>query len=200
MLLDLRGPIPSVIGVTHGWVHANVMLTELVPEPGAIYIMDRGYVDFAPLPLHRCRCVVRAKTNLRVARVYSHPVDRITGLRSDHKVRLTGHVSRAGYPAHLCRVRFHDAEHARAFVFLTNAFALPALTIHALYKRRWQIELFFKAGCPCPCGGSIPVRAVVSGSRGTMSHGATWSVVAPVAQPTMPSVSRRFIRTSAREL
>ena len=146
-LLDLRGPIPSVIRVTDGRVHENVMLTELVPEPGAIYIMDRGYVDFARLYRFTeagASFVIRAKTNLRVARVYSHPVDRATGLRSDHTVRLTGHYSHAGYPAYLRRVRFYDAEHDRAFVFLPNAFTLPALTIPALYKRRWQIELFFK--------------------------------------------------------
>lgn len=146
-LLDLRGPIPSVIRVTDGRVHENMMLTELVPEPGAIYIMDRGYVDFARL--HRfteagASFVIRAKANLRAARVYSHPIDRTTGLRSDHTVRLTGYSSHAGYPTHLRRVRFYDAEHARSFVFLTNAFTLPALTIPALYKRRWQIELFFK--------------------------------------------------------
>ena len=146
-LLDLRGPIPSVIRVTDGRVHENMMLTELLPEPGAIYIMDRGYVDFARLYRFTeagAFFVIRAKSNLRAARVYSHPVDRATGLRSDHTIRLTGFYSNAGYPAHLRRVRFYDAEHARPFVFLTNAFALPALTVPALYQRRWQIELFFK--------------------------------------------------------
>lgn len=146
-LLDLRGPIPSVIRVTDGRVHENVMLSEIVPEPGAIYIMDRGYVDFARLYRFTeagASFVIRAKTNLRVARVYSHSVDRTTGLRSDHTVRLTGYYSHVGYPVHLRRVWFYDAERARSFVFLTNAFALPALTIPAIYKRRWQIELFFK--------------------------------------------------------
>jgi len=146
-LLDLRGPIPSVIHVTDGRVHEIMMLDRLVPEPGAIYIMDRGYVDFARLfRLTEAGAffVTRAKTNLRAARVYSHPVDRTTGLRSDHTVRLAGYYSHAGYPVHLRRVRFYDAERARSFIFLTNAFDLPALTITALYKRRWQIELFFK--------------------------------------------------------
>ena len=146
-LLDLRGPIPSVIRVTDGRVHENVMLSEIVPEPGAIYIMDRGYVDFARLYRFTeagASFVIRAKTNLRVARVYSHSVDRTTGLRSDHTVRLTGYYSHVGYPVHLRRVWFYDAERARSFVFLTNAFALPALAIPAIYKRRWQIELFFK--------------------------------------------------------
>jgi hypothetical protein len=146
-LLDLRGPIPSVIRVTDGRVHENVMLDQLLPEPGAMYIMDRGYVDFARLfrfTKAGAGFVIRAKKNLRVTRVYSHVVDRTTGLRSDHTVRLIGHYSHAGYPGKLRRVRFYDAEHARVLVFLTNAFDLPALTIAALYKRRWQIELFFK--------------------------------------------------------
>lgn len=106
-LLDLRGPIPSVIRVTDGRVHENIMLTDLVPEPGAIYIMDRGYVDFARLYRFTeagASFVIRAKTNLRVARVYSHAVDRTTGRRSDHTVRLTGHYSHAGFPAYLRRV------------------------------------------------------------------------------------------------
>lgn len=146
-LLDLRGPIPSVLRVTDGREHEINTLDHLVPEPGAIYIMDRGYVDFTRLfRLTEVGAffVTRGKKNLRAARVYSHPVDRSTGLRSDHTVRLTGHDSQAGYPRHLRRVRFYDVEQARAFIFLTNAFDLPALTIAALYKRRWQIESFFK--------------------------------------------------------
>jgi hypothetical protein len=146
-LLDLRGPIPSVIHVTDGRVNENIMLDQLTPEPGAMYIMDRGYVDFARLYRFTeagAGFVIRAKKNLHAARVYSHSVDRTTGLRSDQTVRLIGHYSHAGYPVHLRRVRFYDAEFARPFIFLTNAFDLPALTITTLYKRRWQIELFFK--------------------------------------------------------
>ena len=146
-LLDLRGPIPSVVWVTDGRVHETRVFAELVPEPGAIYIMDRGYVDFAQLyRFHEAGAffVMRAKGNLRAARVYSHAVDRATGLRSDHTVRLTGYYSHAGYPVHLRRVCYVDLDHARRLVFLTNAFDLPALTIAALYQRRWQIELFFK--------------------------------------------------------
>ncbi len=142
-LLDLRGPIPSVIRVTDWRVHENVMLTDLVPEADAIYIMDRGYVDFARLYRFTeagAFFVIRARKNLRVARVYSHPVDRETGLRSDHTVRLTGHRSLAGYPVHLRRIRFRDVEQARSFVFLTNAFTLPALTIPALYKCHRTLE------------------------------------------------------------
>jgi hypothetical protein len=112
--------------------------------------MDRGYMDFARLQrLQRLTAaqaffVVRAKNNLRVARIYSHPIDRLTGLRSDHTVRFTGYDSHARYPQQLRRVRFYDAVHERRFTFLTNAFTLPALTIAALYRQRWQIELFFK--------------------------------------------------------
>lgn len=146
-LLDLRGPIPSVIRVTDGRVHENMMLDQIIPEPGAIYIMDRGYVDFARLYRFTeagAAFVIRAKNNLRAARVYSHAVDRTTGLRSDQTVRLTTFYSHAGYPVHLRRVRFYDAEYARSFIFLTNSFDLPALTITTLYKHRWRIELFFK--------------------------------------------------------
>jgi hypothetical protein len=146
-LLDLRGPIPSVIWVTDGRVHETRAFAQLVPEPGAIYIMDRGYIDFAQLyRFHEAGAffVIRAKGNLRATRVYSHAVDRASGLRSDHTIRLTGYYSHAGYPVHLRRVRLYDAEHSRFLVFLTNAFDLPALTITALYKRRWQVELFFK--------------------------------------------------------
>lgn len=146
-LLDLRGPIPSVIQVTDGRGSELAMLDRLLPEPGAIYIMDRGYLDFARLARLRhagAFFVTRAKSNLRVTRVYSHAVDRATGLVSDHTVRLFGRYTQASYPEHLRRVRFVDPDHARPLVFLTNAFDLPALTIAALYKRRWQIELFFK--------------------------------------------------------
>ncbi len=146
-LLDLRGPIPSVIRITEGRVNENIMLTELVPEAGSIYIMDRGYVDFAQLYRFTeagAFFVIRAKKNLLAKRIYSHSIDPTTGLRSDHTVRLTGYLSRVGYPIHLRRVRFYDDENGRSLVFLTNAFNLPALTVPALYKRRWQIELFFK--------------------------------------------------------
>lgn len=146
-LLDLRGPIPSVVWVTDGRVNETRVLHHLVPEPGAIYIMDRGYIDYAQLYRFKqagASFVIRAKSNLRATRVYSRSVDRTTGLRSDQTIRLTVRDSHAAYPEHLRRVRFYDAEHTRAFVFLTNAFDLPALTITALYQRRWQIELFFK--------------------------------------------------------
>jgi len=146
-LLDLRGPIPTVVHITDGRGHELHLLDQLLIDPGAIYIMDRGYMDFARLQRLKqagAFFVVRAKNNLRVARVYSHPVDRTTGLRSDHTVRFTGHDSRERYPQSLRRVRFYDRERRRRFTFLTNAIDIPALTIAALYKQRWQIELFFK--------------------------------------------------------
>jgi len=146
-VLDLRGPIPSVVHITDGRVHEMVLFDQLVPEPGAIYVMDRGFVDFARLKqLSNAGAwfVIRAKKNLKVARRYSHPTDRTTGLRSDQTVVLTGFYSHAGYPAPLRRVRFYDAEHKCHLVFLTNAFQLPALTVASIYKLRWQVELFFK--------------------------------------------------------
>ncbi len=146
-LLDLRGSIPTVIHITPGRVHETTILDTLHLEPGAIYIMDRGYVDFTRfrrMTEAGAFFVTRAKTNTQLARVYSHPVDHRTGVRSDHTVRLTGRRGGAYYPMHLRRVRFYDADQARTFTFLTNAFDPPAVTIAALYKRRWQIELFFK--------------------------------------------------------
>jgi len=146
-LLDLRGAIPTVVHITAGKAHELPILDRLVLEPGAIYLMDRGYTDFRRL--YRITeagafFVLRAKASLQAARVYSHPIDRTTGLRSDHTIRLTMFYSKAGYPLHLRRVRYYDAVQRRSFTFLTNAFELPALTVPALYKMRWQIELFFK--------------------------------------------------------
>jgi DDE family transposase/uncharacterized protein DUF4372 len=146
-LLDLRGSIPSVIEITPGMVSELTVLDTLAIEPGAIYVMDRGYVDFARLyTLAQAGAffVLRSRRRMRHARVYSHPVDRATGLRSDQTIRLTGRWTRQAYPAHLRRVRFVDATQPHAFTFLTNHGSLPALTIAALYKLRWQVELFFK--------------------------------------------------------
>ena len=146
-LLDLRGSIPTIIHITPGRVHETTILDTLPIEPGAIYIMDRGYIDFTRfrhLSEAGAFFVTRAKTDTQLARVYSHPVEPHTGVRSDHTVRLTGRRGGAYYPMHLRRVRFYDPDQARTLTFLTNAFDLPAVTIAALYKRRWQIELFFK--------------------------------------------------------
>jgi len=146
-LLDLRGNIPSFIHITDGKWHDVNILDHLLPEPGAFYVMDRGYLDFARLyRFHEAGSffVTRAKSNLKAQRRYSHPVDRSTGLICDQTVTLTVFYSRQGFEAPLRRVRFKDPETGKKLVFLTNNFALPALTITQLYRQRWQIELFFK--------------------------------------------------------
>ena len=146
-LLDLRGNIPSFIFVTDGKMHDVNILDQLVPEPGAIYVMDRGYVDFERLGrFHEAGSifVIRAKRNLKAKRRYSAPVDRSTGLLCDQTVTLTGFYSQRGFPAPLRRIRFNDPETDKRLVFLTNNFTLPALTIAQLYRQRWQVELFFK--------------------------------------------------------
>jgi hypothetical protein len=146
-LLDLRGPIPSFIFISDGKLHDVNILDQLAPEPGAFYVMDRGYLDFERLArFHEAGSffVTRAKSNLKTMRRYSHPVDRTTGLLSDQTVVLTGFYSRKDFDAPLRRIRFRDPESGKRLVFLTNNFALPALTITQLYRMRWQVELFFK--------------------------------------------------------
>jgi hypothetical protein len=146
-LLDLRGAIPTEIHVTPGDIHEVNWLDQLIFEPGAFYIMDRGYLDFARLyrlVLAAAFFVTRAKQGLKFARLYSRPVDFATGVRCDQTVRPTGVDTRHEYPAKLRRIKFYDAPHGRTLVFLTNHFELPAATIAALYARRWQIELFFR--------------------------------------------------------
>ncbi|MGB8842288.1 MAG: IS4 family transposase [Aliidongia sp.] len=146
-LLDLRGNIPSFIHISDGKMADVHALDLLLPEPGAIYVMDRGYVDFARLhAVHRAGAffVTRTKSNMKAHRVYSAATDRSTGIICDQSIALDGHYTSQHYPEHLRRVRFKDAETGKALVFLTNHFDLPALTIAALYKNRWQVELFFK--------------------------------------------------------
>ena len=146
-LLDLRGPIPAFIEITDGKIHDVKILDLLVPEPGAFYIMDRGYLDFERLyQLHQAQAffVIRAKSNMRARRLYSHPIDKTTGLQCDQTILLTGHYAAADYPDKLRRVRYFDAQINKRLVFLTNQFDLPALTIAQLYKSRWQVELFFR--------------------------------------------------------
>ena len=146
-LLDLRGNIPSFIFISDGKLHDVNILDQLVPEPGAIYVLDRGYIDFDRLGrFHETGSffVIRAKTNLKAERRYSHAVDRSTGLVCDQTVTLAGFYSHKGFPAPLRRIRFKDPETGKRLVFLSNNFALPALTITKLYRLRWQIELFFK--------------------------------------------------------
>jgi hypothetical protein len=146
-LLDLRGNIPRFIHISDGKLGDVKALDILVLEPGAIYIMDRGYLDFARLyMMHQAHVffVTRAKSNTQLRRVYSASVDRRTGMICDQTVAFTGTTSRQDYPEYLRRIRFKDPETGKTLVFLTNNFALPAATICALYKARWQVELFFK--------------------------------------------------------
>jgi hypothetical protein len=146
-LLDLRGAIPTFIHISDGKLHDVNVLDLLSPEPGAYYVMDRGYLDFARLyVLHQAGSffVTRAKSNSKFKRLVSQPVERRTGLICDQVVELTVFYSHQGYPERLRRIRFKDPETAKTLVFLTNNFALPALTIGALYKSRWQVELFFR--------------------------------------------------------
>jgi hypothetical protein len=146
-LLDLRGNIPSFIRISDGKWHEINVLDELITEPGAFYIMDRGYIDFERLGRLSAAgsfFVTRAKSNLKVQRRYSHKVDKTTGLICDQTVMLTVFYSRQGFDAPLRRIKFKDPETRKNLIFITNNFALPALTITQLYRCRWQIELFFK--------------------------------------------------------
>ena len=146
-LLDLHGNIPTFISITDGRVHDVNILDEILPEAGAFYVMDRGYVDFERLysfTLSSAFFVVRTKSNVLLQRRYSHPVDKATGVRSDQTVILTAIDSAKVYPDPLRRVSYLDVETRKRFKFLTNNFTLPALTIAQIYKCRWQVELFFK--------------------------------------------------------
>jgi transposase len=146
-LLDLHGNIPTFISITNGKVHDVNVLDEIAPEAGAFYVMDRGYLDFGRLyvfTLSAAFFVVRTKSNILLQRRYSHPVDKTTGVRSDHIVILTAIGSATAYPEQLRRVSYLDVTTRKRFTFLTNNFTLPALTIALIYKSRWQVELFFK--------------------------------------------------------
>jgi hypothetical protein len=146
-LLDLRGSIPSFIHLSDGKLHDTRALDLLVPEPGAIYVMDRAYVDFTRLyRLHLTGAffVTRAKSNLKAHRIYSVKTDRSTGILCDQTIALDGFYAKQDYPQRLRRIRFKDPDTGKTLVFLTNNFMLPAATICALYKSRWQVELFFK--------------------------------------------------------
>jgi hypothetical protein len=146
-LLDLRGSIPSFIAITDGKVHDVNILDVLIPEAGSIYVMDKAYLDFERLYyLNQCAAffVIRAKSNTQLKRLYSRPVDKSTGVQCDQVVVLTGFYSKKHYPEKLRRIKFFDSEKNKRLVFLTNQFDLPPETIAALYRCRWQVELFFK--------------------------------------------------------
>lgn len=146
-LLDLRGNIPTFIHISDGKLH-EVNTLDIIPiEPGAFYIMDRGYLDFARLyTLSQAAAffLIRGKSNLKCRRVYSHPVDRSTGIVCDQTVMLTGFYTARDYPDKLRRIKYYDTETEKTLVFLTNNFTLPAMSIAKLYRCRWQVELFFK--------------------------------------------------------
>ena len=146
-LLDLHGNIPTFIRITDGKVHDVNILDEIMPEAGAFYVMDRGYIDFERLfvlTLSSAFFVVRTKSNVLLERRYSHAVDKSTGVRSDQTVILSSFQSASAYSDPLRRVSYYDAVTGKRLKFLTNNFALPALTIAQIYKSRWQVELFFK--------------------------------------------------------
>jgi hypothetical protein len=146
-LLDLRGPIPTFVHISDGKMHDVNALDELPIEPGAFYVMDRAYLDFSRLHVFEDQgafFVIRAKRGMRFVRQHSLAVDYQSGLRSDQIIQLTVYYSQQGYPDRLRRIRYFDAETRRFFIYLTNNFTLPALTIATLYKSRWQVELFFK--------------------------------------------------------
>ena len=146
-LLDLRGNIPSFIHVSDGKLHDGHALDLLPIEPGSVYVMDRGYVDFARLhAMHRAGAffITRAKSNLDAHRLYSADVDRTTGIIADQTVNLDGYQTSRSYPDQIRRVRMRDKETSRTLIFLTNNFEFPAETVCQLYKNRWHVELFFK--------------------------------------------------------
>jgi len=146
-LLDLRGSIPAFIGITDGKVHDVNILDEILPEPGSFYVMDRGYLDFERLyVLAQCLAffVTRSKSNFGFRRLYSHPIEKTTGVQCDQTIALTGFYSAKDYPDKMRRIRYFDSKTEKDLTFLTNNFVLPPLTIAQLYKCRWQVELFFK--------------------------------------------------------
>jgi hypothetical protein len=191
-LLDLHGNIPTFISITNGKVHDVNILDEILPEAGAFYVMDRGYVDFERLyrfTLSAAFFVVRTKTNVLLQRRYSHPVDKTTGVRSDHTVILTAIDSAKAYPDALRRVSYLDVDTRKRFKFLTNNFTLPAVTIAHIYKCRWQVELFFDYSTWCTPLDVMEFQGSVALSRplvGAMSG----SVRPRIARPPPCAESR----------
>jgi len=146
-LLDIKANIPTFIHITDGTVHDVNILDVLIPEPGSIYLLDRGYTDFDrlhTLHLYGTFFIIRAKSNLKFRRLYSYPVDKATGLKCDQSIVLSNYYAHKDFPDKLRRIKFFDADNERNLVFLSNIFTLPALVIAKLYKQRWKIEIFFK--------------------------------------------------------
>jgi len=188
-LLDLHGNIPTFIRITDGQVHDVNLLNEIMPEPGAFYVMDRGYIDFQRLfvfTLSAAFFVVRTKSNVLLQRRYSHAVDRSTGIRSDQTVILTSFESASAYPDALRRVSYFDAETNKRLKFLTNNFALPALTIAQIYKCRWQVELFFENSTWCTPSYVMEFPGPVAWNRALVGwwHG-----------PVRPCIARHLLCT-----
>jgi IS4 transposase len=145
--LDLRGSIPSFICISEAKLHDVNILDALIPEPGAIYVMDRGYLDFERLyDLHQAAAffVIRSKSNTDLRRLYSTPVDKDSGVRCDQIVALDGVYTQQRYPEKLRRIKFYDAQREKRLSFLTHQFILPAVTIADLYRCRWRVKIFFK--------------------------------------------------------
>ena len=188
-LLDLHGNIPTFIRITDGQVHDVNLLDEIMPEPGAFYVMDRGYIDFHRLfvfTLSAAFFVVRTKSNVLLQRRYSHAVDKSTGIRSDQTVILTSFESASAYPDALRRVSYFDAETNKRLKFLTNNFALPALTIAQIYKCRWQVELFFENSTWCTPSYVMEFPGPVAWNRALVGwwHG-----------PVRPCIARHLLCT-----
>src|SRR5882724_272946 len=167
-LLDLHGNIPTFIRITDGKVHDVNILDEILPEAGAFYVMDRGYIDFERLygfTLSSAFFVVRTKENVLLRHRCSRLVDKSTGVRSDHTVILTAIESATVYPDALRRVSYLDAENDKRLKFLTNNFALPALTIAQIYKLRWQVELFFESSTWCTPSDAMEFQGSIALNR-----------------------------------
>jgi hypothetical protein len=198
-LLDLNGNIPTFISITAGKVHDVNILDEILPEAGAFYVMDRGYLDFERLfvfTLSAAFFVVRTKSNVLLQRRYSHPVDKATGVRSDHTVILTAIDSVKAYPDTLRRVSYLDVKTRKRFKFLTNNFTLPALIIAQIYKSRWQVELFFESSTWCTPLDVMEFRGPIALNRplvGSLND----SVRPRIAQRPRGAVSRLHLHRPA---
>jgi len=167
-LLDLRGPIPGFIHISDGKMGDSLALDLIAPEAGAIYVMDRGYIDFKRLnTFHQAGAffVTRAKRNMNYHRVYSHAVDKATGVGADQSITLDGFYTRKEYPQHLRRISFCDPETGKRFIFLTNNFVLAAAIVAALYKKRWSVELFFASSAESVGENSLPDRFSLIANR-----------------------------------